>query len=99
MGLASGQGRRLLAYELLPLILLGALVGSAVGTALPVLLGPALGLSAFSDGGEIVFALDPRLPALAFGLVLIAVVVAMTVEASMNRRARLGAVLRVGGES
>jgi hypothetical protein len=58
-----------------------------------------LGLSAFSDGGEVLFVLDPRLPALAFGLVLTAVIVAMVVEASMNRRARLGAVLRVGGES
>jgi putative ABC transport system permease protein len=99
MGLAPGQGRRLLAYELLPMVLLGALVGAAVGTALPVLLGPALGLSAFSDGGTVAFTLDPALPSLAFGLVLVGVVLAMLVEAALNRRARLGAVLRLGGES
>jgi putative ABC transport system permease protein len=99
MGLARGQGRRLLAYEMLPLILAGALVGSVVGAALPLLLGPALGLATFSDGGEVAFVLDLRLPGLGFGLVVLAVVVAMVVEASMNRRARLGSVLRVGGES
>lgn len=96
MGLALRQGRWLLALELSPLILLGAVVGSAVGAALPVLLGPALGLDAFSDGGEVRFAIDPRLAGLAFGLVVLAVLVAMAVEASMNRRARLGVVLRVG---
>jgi putative ABC transport system permease protein len=99
MGLAPAQGRRLLAYELLPMVLLGAVVGGAVGTALPVLLGPALGLTAFSDGGEVRFTVDPMVPGLAFALVLVAVVLAMLVEAALNRRARLGAVLRVGGES
>jgi putative ABC transport system permease protein len=99
MGLAPGQGRRLIAYELLPLIALGALVGAVVGAAIPRLIGPALGLSAFSDGAEVVFVVDPRLAAVAFGVVVLAVVVAMIVEAMINRRARLGAVLRVGGES
>jgi putative ABC transport system permease protein len=98
MGLAPGQGRRLIAYELLPLIGLGALVGAVVGAAIPRLIGPALGLSAFSDGAEVVFVVDPRLAAVAFAIVVLAVVVAMVVEAMINRRARLGAVLRVGGE-
>ena len=99
LGLSSGQGRRLLAYELMPLIGLGALVGSVVGAALPTLIGPALGLSAFSDGAEVVLALDPRLGAAAFGLVVVAVVLAVAIEAMVNRRARLGEVLRVGGDS
>jgi putative ABC transport system permease protein len=99
LGLSSGQGRRLLAYELLPLIGLGALVGSAVGAALPTLIGPALGLSAFSDGAEVVLTLDSRLAGGAFGLVIVAVVLAVGIEAMMNRRARLGEVLRVGGEN
>ena len=98
MGLAPGQGRRLIAYELLPLIGLGALVGAVVGAAIPRLIGPALGLSAFSDGAEVVFVVDPRLAAVAFAIVVLAVAVAMVVEAMINRRARLGAVLRVGGE-
>ena len=98
LGLSSGQGRRLLAYELMPLIGLGALVGSAVGAALPTLIGPALGLSAFSDGAEVVLALDPRLAAAAFGLVVVAVALAVAIEAMVNRRARLGEVLRVGGD-
>jgi putative ABC transport system permease protein len=96
MGLGPGQGRRLIAYELMPLILLGAVVGSAVGAALPLLLGPALGLSAFSDGGDVVFELDPRVPGFALAMALAGILLAMAVEASMNRRARLGEVLRVG---
>jgi len=99
MGLTAGQGRRLLAWELLPLILSGAVVGSAVGGALPLLLGPALGLSEFSDGGPVAFEFDPTLPGLALGLVLVALVTSILVEASLNRRAGLGGVLRVGRES
>jgi putative ABC transport system permease protein len=99
LGLSSRQGRRLLTYELLPLIALGALVGSVVGALLPTLIGPALGLSSFSDGAEVVLALDPRLAGAAFGLVVVAVVLAVAIEATMNRRARLGEVLRLGGES
>ena len=99
LGLSSGQGRRLLTYELVPLIALGALVGSAVGALLPTLIGPALGLSSFSDGAEVVLALDPRLAGAACGLVVVAVVLAVVIEAMMNRRARLGEVLRLGGES
>ena len=83
----------------MPLIGLGALVGSAVGAALPTLIGPALGLSAFSDGAEVVLALDPRLAAAAFGLVVVAVALAVAIEAMVNRRARLGEVLRVGGDN
>jgi putative ABC transport system permease protein len=98
LGLSSGQGRRLLAYELMPLIGLGALVGSVVGAALPTLIGPALGLSAFSDGAEVVLTLDSRLAGAAFGLVVVAVVLAVAIEAMVNRRARLGEVLRVGEE-
>lgn len=99
MGLTTGQGRTLLAWELLPLILSGAVVGSAVGGALPLLLGPALGLSEFSDGGRVAFEFDPTLPGLALGLVLLALVTSILVEASLNRRAGLGGVLRVGRES
>jgi putative ABC transport system permease protein len=99
MGLTTGQGRALLAWELLPLIVSGAVVGSAVGAVLPVLLGPALGLSAFSDGGEVLFRLDLTLPGLTLGLVLVALVTSIVVEASLNRRAGLGSVLRVGRES
>jgi putative ABC transport system permease protein len=99
LGLSPGQGRRLLTYELLPLIALGALVGSAVGALMPTLIGPALGLSSFSDGAEVLLALDPRLAGAAFGLVVVAVVLAVAIEAMMNRRARLGEVLRLGGES
>jgi len=99
MGLTSGQGRALLAWELLPVIVFGAVVGAAVGGALPVLLGPALGLAAFSDGGEVVFALDLTLPGLALGLVVVALGVSIAVEAALNRRAGLGGVLRVGRES
>jgi putative ABC transport system permease protein len=99
LGLSSGQGRRLLAYELFPLIALGALVGAAVGALLPRLIGPALGLSQFTSGAEAVLGVDPRLAVVAFGLVVVAVVMAVAIEAMMNKRTHLGEVLRVGGET
>jgi putative ABC transport system permease protein len=99
MGLTVGQGRALLAWELVPLIVFGAVVGSAVGGALPMLLGPALGLSAFTDGGPVAFGFDPTLPGLTLGLVVLALGLSIVVEASLNRRAGLGGVLRVGRES
>ena len=99
LGLSSGQGRRLLAYELVPLSALGAVVGAVVGVALPVLVGPALGLSTFTGGVPAPSRLDPGLGLGAVVLVVVAMGLAVVLEAAIDRRARLGEVLRVGGES
>jgi putative ABC transport system permease protein len=99
LGLSSGQGRRLLAYEILPLVGLGALAGAVVGVALPVLVGPALGLSNFTGGAPVTSTVDPMLGLAAIALVVVAVGLAVLLEAVVNKRTHLGEVLRVGGES
>jgi putative ABC transport system permease protein len=99
LGLSTGQGRRLLAYEIFPLVALGAVIGAAVGIGLPPLIGPALGLSTFTGGAPVVSTLDPRLGLAAIGLVAGALLLAVLLEAMVNKRTHLGEVLRVGGES
>jgi len=46
-----------------------------------------------------VLGVDPRLALVAFGLVVVAVVMAVAIEAMVNKRTHLGEVLRVGGET
>ena len=99
MGLSTRQGRRLLVYELVPLIGVAVLAGGLVGVALPGLLGPALGLDAFTAGLPAGTRVSPWLPAAALLLVVAALAVAVTVETLVNRRMRLGEVLRLGEEN
>ncbi|GGM27228.1 hypothetical protein [Micromonospora yangpuensis] len=53
LGLSRRQWRGLLLVELVPLVGVAVLTGALVGALLPVLLTPVLGLSAFTDGGEL----------------------------------------------
>jgi putative ABC transport system permease protein len=99
MGLSTRQGRRLLVYELVPLIGVAVLAGGLVGVALPGLLGPALGLDAFTAGLPAGTRVSPWLPVAALLLVVAALAVAVTVESLVNRRMRLGEVLRLGEEN
>ncbi|MDG4797717.1 FtsX-like permease family protein [Micromonospora sp. WMMD1082] len=99
LGLSAGHGRRLLVYELVPLVLVAALTGAAVGVALPRILGPTLGLSAFAPGVPIRDHLDPLVLASVLGLVVLGLVAGLAVENLMNRRMRLGEVLRLGEEN
>jgi putative ABC transport system permease protein len=99
MGLSAGQGRRLLGYELVPLIGTAVLAGGLVGVLLPGLVGPALGLTAFTAGLPADARVDPWLPVAALLLVAAALAVAMTVESLANRRMRLGEALRLGEEN
>jgi putative ABC transport system permease protein len=99
MGLSRRQGRRLLVYELTPMIAGALLAGALTGVALPALIGPALGLSAFTAGVPARIHLDP---VVAGGILLVAalaVAVALVVEDVVNRRRRLGTVLRLGEEN
>jgi putative ABC transport system permease protein len=98
MGLSGRQSRNLLAYELVPLVCVAILSGALVGILLPRLLGPALGLDAFTEGGVARTHLDPLLVAGLLALVVVALVVAVAVENVVNRRMRLGEVLRLGEE-
>jgi putative ABC transport system permease protein len=99
MGLSGGQGRRLLVLELVPMIGVALLAGGLAGTALPALIGPALGLSGFTAGVSARTHLDPLLAGGVLIIALLAVVAALTVETVVNRRLRLGAVLRLGEEN
>jgi putative ABC transport system permease protein len=75
------------------------LTGAAVGALLPLLLTPVLGLSAFTDGIPVRVRFEPTLVAGVFVLGVLALGVALAVEAIVNRRLRLGEVLRLGEES
>jgi putative ABC transport system permease protein len=96
LGLSGRQGRGLLVYELVPLVGIALLAGGLVGVFLPRLLGPALGLSAFTSGAAVRTYLDPILVGAVLALVVAALAAALLVENVVNRRLRLGEVLRVG---
>ncbi|MFI5841930.1 FtsX-like permease family protein [Catenuloplanes sp. NPDC051500] len=99
MGLSTGQSRGLLIYELLPLVAVAVLAGGAVGVALPWILGPALGLGGFTAGAPIRTHLDVMLVLGVPLLMVVALVTALLVESGLNRRMRLGEVLRLGEEN
>jgi putative ABC transport system permease protein len=99
MGMSGGQGRRLLALELAPLVGVGVIAGAAIGAALPALLAPALGLRAFAAGRPVGVHLDPTVVAATLGLVLLGLATALATEYAINRRLRLGDVLRLGEEN
>ncbi|WP_433527878.1 FtsX-like permease family protein [Micromonospora sp. CA-263727] len=99
MGLSAAHGRRLLVYELVPLVLVAAVTGGAVGLLLPRLLGPTLGLAAFAPDVPIRPHLDPLVVGGVLGLVVLGLAAGLAVENLVNRRMRLGEVLRLGEES
>jgi putative ABC transport system permease protein len=99
MGLSGRQGRQLLVYELLPLIGAAVLAGGLVGVALPSLIGPALNLSTFTSGVAARTHLDPLLVGGVLLLVVVGLAAALVIENLVNRRMRLGEVLRLGEEN
>ncbi|BCL17768.1 FtsX-like permease family protein [Micromonospora sagamiensis] len=99
LGFSEGQGRRLLVYELVPLVGVAALAGAAVGVALPGLLGPTLGLSAFTPGVTAGWYLDPLVVGAVLGLVAVGLTAGLGVEILVNRRTRPAEALRLGEEN
>ncbi|MFI6758398.1 FtsX-like permease family protein [Micromonospora sp. NPDC050417] len=99
MGLSGRQGRQLLVYELLPLVGAAVLAGGVVGAVLPGLLGPALNLSTFTAGVAARTHLDPLLVGGVLLLVVVGLAAALAIENLINRRMRLGEVLRLGEEN
>ncbi|BCJ46505.1 membrane protein [Actinoplanes ianthinogenes] len=98
MGLSPRQGRRLLIFEILPLIGVAVLAGGLAGFVLPALIGPALGLSGFTSGVTAGITLDPWFAGGVLVVAAFAVLAALVVENIANRRLRLGTVLRLGEE-
>ncbi|GAA3596288.1 hypothetical protein GCM10022419_094400 [Nonomuraea rosea] len=97
LGLSDRQARRLTVLEILPMILLTALVGLGLGLGLPAALGPGVDLSSYA-GDVPVGDYTPGLvtpAALAAGLTAVAVLGAYA-HIVIGRRRSLGAVLRVG---
>ncbi|RKR89053.1 putative ABC transport system permease protein [Micromonospora pisi] len=99
MGLSGRQGRQLLVYELLPLVGAAVVAGGVVGAVLPGLLGPALNLSTFTAGVAARTHLDPLLVGGVLLLVVVGLAAALAIENLINRRMRLGEVLRLGEEN
>ncbi|HEU4424072.1 MAG TPA: ABC transporter permease [Pilimelia sp.] len=100
MGMSGGQGRSLLLFELAPLVAAGVATGAAVGLVLPPLLAPALDLRAVTDGyaaGGV--HLEPAVVGALVGLLVLGLITALGVEWTLNRRLRLGEVLRLGEEN
>ncbi|MEV4109159.1 FtsX-like permease family protein [Nonomuraea sp. NPDC049695] len=97
LGLSDRQAQRLTVLEILPMILLTALVGLGLGLFLPYALGPGVNLASYAGGlpvGD--YSLDLLIPlALAAGLAAVAVLGAYA-HTAISRRRNLGAVLRVG---
>lgn len=96
LGMPGRQGRRILLYELGPLLGAGTLAGCLAGVALPVLLAAPLRLTAFADGWPVTPRVDPRMVAFSAVFVAVALVVAVAVESATNRWLRLGRALRLG---
>lgn len=95
MGLSMRQARVVLFVELVPLVAAAVLTGAAVGAALPILLAPALGLTAFTAGVPIAYQFEPTTAGVLAGLCAALVIAGVLTEAAANRRLGLGAVLRV----
>ncbi|MDA0632723.1 hypothetical protein OUY22_04785 [Nonomuraea sp. MCN248] len=97
LGLSDRQAVRLTLLESLPLTVITALAGLALGLGLPAALGPGVDMSSYAGGlpvGD--FSPSPLTPvALTAGLVLCALACAHAHQAAVRRR-DLGAVLRVG---
>ncbi|WP_460806441.1 ABC transporter permease family protein [Micromonospora zhanjiangensis] len=98
MGLSRPQWRGLLLVELAPLIGVAMLTGAVTGVLSPLLLTPVLGLDTFTAGVPVLVRFDVTVFGGALALGAVALAVAIAVEAIVNRRLRLGEVLRLGEE-
>ena len=86
MGLSRRQRNRIVLIELAPAVGLAVLAGAAVGVLLPVIVGPVLRLSAFTGGVAVGLGADPRLAGGVVVFGLLALALALTVEAMAARR-------------
>jgi len=86
MGLSRRQRNRIVLIELAPAVGLAVLAGAAVGVLLPVIVGPVLRLSAFTGGVAVGLGADPRLAGGVVVFGLLALALALGVEALAARR-------------
>ncbi|HEX5997003.1 MAG TPA: hypothetical protein VFY84_17810 [Jiangellales bacterium] len=98
LGMPARSVATLIAAEVIPVSITAAVVGAAVGLGVATIAGQAIDLAALTgllDEGAAV-APDVAGTALAAAGVVAVVVVAVAIAIAANRRARLGAILRVG---
>jgi putative ABC transport system permease protein len=97
MGLPARSASVVTAAQLLPSALAAGLGGALLGAVLPRLLGPALDLTAFTDGYRPPTRVDLRTTPLLGAATLAVVLVAALLDAARSRGRRVGGVLRLGG--
>ena len=99
LGFARSQSGGLVAWELGPLVVLGAVAGLVVGLVLPSLLLRAIDLSGFTGSvTNPAIVLDPLAILAVVGGFAVAAIVATLVAIADARRARNASVLRNSGE-
>ncbi|MGW0196965.1 FtsX-like permease family protein [Nonomuraea sp. NPDC003201] len=97
LGLSDRQAQRLTVLEILPMILITALVGLGLGLGLPYALGAGVDLSSYAGDlpvGD--YSLDLFVPVLLAGGLTAVAVLGAYAHTAISRRRNLGAVLRVG---
>jgi putative ABC transport system permease protein len=101
LGMPHRSIATLIAAEVIPASIMAAVVGAAIGLGVATVAGQAIDLAALTglldEGGAV--APDVAGTAFAAAGVVTVVVVAVGIAIAANRRARLGAVLRVGERS
>lgn len=98
MGLPARAAGVVTAVQLVPTALAAAVAGVVIGVLLPRLLGPALDLTAFTDGYAAPIRVDLTVTLLLGAALLVVTAVGAALEALVSRRRRLAGVLRFGGE-
>ncbi len=97
VGLDVRQSGSLVAWEALPVVVPGLLVGLVVGFAVSLTVYPAVDLRSFTTGDDRpAVAVDPGLLGATLAGVVLACVLAVVVAVVSGSRARLGSVLRAG---
>jgi putative ABC transport system permease protein len=95
LGLRPGEGRRLTLWELGPLVVTATAVGGVVGVAVPWLVSQAVDLRAMTGGTrQPDLAIDPLLLGAAMGAVLVVVLAATLVAATVAGRSDITRHLR-----
>lgn len=100
LGAPRRSARRLLRWEVVPLVVVAGLTGGVVGVALPLVLLPTARLRPFTGGtGEPELTADPALAAAVGAVALVATALATAVAARRATRTDPARVLREGDPS
>ena len=97
LGLTRRQSYGLLLLEIGPLVGIAVIAGLTVGLVIAAVVMPGIDLRPFTGADSPpALAIDPTVMLALAGALVVLVGIAMLVDAALNRRRRLGSVLRVG---